>query len=182
MLDTISPLLLSLSLCVSVSLSLPLSPSLLVSVSVSLSLSVSASVSLVSHQAAVSDYMQQSNRPYSYINVFDNLRKKIPKGECANKTTVGAPSLSFPSPIGMDDDTHTYIPNEYHRFDPHIGPFIDRMAGGTFYTGSQSCANPSINVGCSMHRLGYASLHGHPTVDWPPFRGTWVRIELLVEW
>ena len=32
-------------------------------------------------QAAVSDYMQQSNRPYSYINVFDNLRKKIPKRE-----------------------------------------------------------------------------------------------------
>eukprot|EP00752_Nemacystus_decipiens_P001704 g1650.t1 len=30
-------------------------------------------------KAAVSDYMQQSNRPYSYINVFDNLRKKIPK-------------------------------------------------------------------------------------------------------
>ncbi|CBJ27185.1 TBPIP domain containing protein [Ectocarpus siliculosus] len=30
-------------------------------------------------KAAVSDYMLQSNRPYSYINVFDNLRKKIPK-------------------------------------------------------------------------------------------------------
>eukprot|EP00903_Cladosiphon_okamuranus_P009666 g9197.t1 len=30
-------------------------------------------------KGAVSDYMQQSNRPYSYINVFDNLRKKIPK-------------------------------------------------------------------------------------------------------
>ncbi|CAM9848728.1 unnamed protein product, partial [Hapterophycus canaliculatus] len=30
-------------------------------------------------KAAVSDYMQQSNRPYSCINVFDNLRKKIPK-------------------------------------------------------------------------------------------------------
>lgn len=42
-------------------------------------------------QAAVSDYMQQSNRPYSYINVFDNLRKKIPKGE---KITTGRGDLA----------------------------------------------------------------------------------------
>lgn len=32
-------------------------------------------------QAAVRDYMLQSNRPYSCINVFDNLHKKIPKRE-----------------------------------------------------------------------------------------------------
>lgn len=44
-------------------------------------------------QVAVSDYMQQSNRPYSYINVFDNLRKKIPKGEKRQLCFKNAPPL-----------------------------------------------------------------------------------------
>lgn len=36
-------------------------------------------------QVAVRDYMVQANRPYSYINVFDNLHKKIPKGKDARR-------------------------------------------------------------------------------------------------
>lgn len=52
--------------------------------------------SLHVEQAAVSDYMQQSNRPYSCINVFDNLRKKIPKGE---RITRNRPAIHFPSPF-----------------------------------------------------------------------------------
>lgn len=33
------------------------------------------------YQAAVWDYMTKANRPYSVINVFDNLHKKVPKRE-----------------------------------------------------------------------------------------------------
>lgn len=126
--------------------------------------------------------MLQSNRPYSYINVFDNLRKKIPKGEYANKTTVFRSPITafFPFPIGMDDDTHAHIPIGYRRIDPHVGPFIDRH--GRRLLEHQSYSNPGTSFDCSMHRLGDASLHRHPAVGWPPFRGTWVRIELLVVW
>lgn len=41
--------------------------------------------------------MQKSNRPYSYINVFDNLRKKIPKGKVIaslGRVTSDQPLLS----------------------------------------------------------------------------------------
>lgn len=34
--------------------------------------------------------MFQANRPYSYINVFDNLHKKIPKGRWTVRAITGA--------------------------------------------------------------------------------------------
>jgi TBPIP/Hop2 winged helix domain len=48
----------------------------------------SAAVAKKTPEAAVRDYMRHTNRPYSVINVFDNLNKKVPRCEYPTATLL----------------------------------------------------------------------------------------------